>query len=52
MPPDVRRRLVNWGYAICDTALRAHFAADAQRLYGISIAQPAEGLPYPGAGLG
>jgi NTE family protein len=24
MAPDLQERLINWGYAICDTALRAH----------------------------
>lgn len=25
--PDLQKRLVNWGYAVCDTALRAHLNA-------------------------
>jgi NTE family protein len=25
MPAELQERLINWGYAICDTALRRHF---------------------------
>jgi NTE family protein len=25
LPPDLQERLINWGYAICDTAVRKHF---------------------------
>jgi NTE family protein len=39
---QVQERLINWGYAICDTALRAHVVQGA----------PAGTLPYPQAGLG
>jgi NTE family protein len=38
--------LINWGYVVCDTALRAHAAADLKGGYGIEV-QPAHGLPYP-----
>jgi NTE family protein len=38
----VQRRLVNWGYAICDTAMRKHVVPGAAR--------SAE-LPYPEAGV-
>ena len=34
-------RLINWGYAICDAALRAHVDP---------AAAPPAGFPYPGAG--
>ena len=37
MPKDVQRRLINWGYAICDTGLRAYVEP------GLSQS----GLPYP-----
>ncbi|HUB07455.1 MAG TPA: patatin-like phospholipase family protein [Myxococcales bacterium] len=37
-----QERLVNWGYTICDTALRAHVAPGT----------PAGRLPYPEAGFG
>jgi NTE family protein len=38
----LQRRLINWGYVICDTALRAH----------VDPAQPPGRLPYEDAGLG
>lgn len=41
--PVVQERLVNWGYAVCDAALRRH--VDSQ------LAPPV-GFPYPDAGLG
>jgi NTE family protein len=38
-----QQRLINWGYAICDAAMRAHVVPDA----------PApSGFPYPAAGVG
>jgi NTE family protein len=42
--PDVtQQRLINWGYAICDAAMRAHVITDA----------PAPGgFPYAAAGVG
>ena len=39
---DVQERLINWGYAVCDAALRRH--VDPQ------IDKPA-GFPYPAAGV-
>jgi NTE family protein len=42
MPEDLQERLINWGYAICDAALRKHFDQ--------SIARP-KGFPYPGRGV-
>lgn len=39
----VQQRLINWGYAICDAAMRSHVAEDAP---------PPEGFPYPGAAVG
>jgi NTE family protein len=38
-----QERLVNWGYAICDTALRKHVE---------DTLEPPEEFPYPGAGVG
>jgi NTE family protein len=38
----LQKRLINWGYVICDTALRAH----------VDPSQPAGRLPYEEAGLG
>lgn len=41
--PDARQeQLINWGYAICDTALRAH----------VEPGLPRGKLPYPVSGLG
>jgi NTE family protein len=41
---DVQQeRLINWGYAVCEVALRRHVAADPP--------VPA-GFPFPAAGLG
>jgi NTE family protein len=47
MPLDVQNRLMNFGYAICDAALRAHIGADLQRKLGIQIAETAR-FPFPG----
>jgi NTE family protein len=41
-----QERLINWGYAICDTALRRHCPA----LDGLAVGTP-PGMPYPNAGL-
>ena len=38
----VQERLINWGYAICDAAMRTWVVAHA----------PAGSFPYPDAGLG
>ena len=46
MPRDVQRRLINWGYAICDAALRKHCAGLFAR-----VVEP-EGLPYPAEKFG
>ncbi len=39
---DVQERLINWGYAVCDAALRRHYIPH--------LARPT-GFPYPGAGV-
>lgn len=41
LPEERRKQLINWGYAICDTALRSH----------VEAALPAPALPYPDAPL-
>ena len=41
MPEDVQERLINWGYAVCDAALRSHVNP--------SLRAPT-GFPYPNAG--
>jgi NTE family protein len=43
MPNQLQERLINWGYAVCDAAMRAH--ADP------SLPAP-PGFPYPRAGTG
>jgi len=47
MPRDQQNRLMNWGYAICDAALRAHISAELQQKLGIAISAPT-GFPFPG----
>jgi len=41
----VQEKLINWGYAIADTALRTHFGPALQSRYSVSITAPA-GFPY------
>jgi len=48
MPVDVQNRLMNWGYAICDAALRAHIDAALQTKLGFQIAETST-FPFPGA---
>jgi NTE family protein len=43
LEPRAQERLINWGYAIADTAIRKWVAPDLQ---------PPTGFPYPGAGVG
>lgn len=40
MGEGLQERLINWGYAVCDAALRKHYRPDLG---------PPTGLPYPGA---
>jgi len=40
---DIKERLINWGYAVCDAAMRKHVQAD--------LPAPA-GFPYPEVGIG
>jgi len=47
MPRDVQNRLMNWGYAVCDAALRAHISPELQQKLGIQIAPPTA-FPFPG----
>jgi len=46
MPPDVQNRLMNWGYAICDAALRAHIDVNLQAKLEIQITDPNK-FPFP-----
>ena len=41
MDPTLQERLINWGYAVSDTALRAHYTADL----------PKGALPFVAAGI-
>ena len=41
-PSRLQERLINWGYAVCDAALRKHVRPD--------LPAPAD-FPYPGAGV-
>jgi NTE family protein len=47
MPRDVQDRLMNWGYAVCDAALRAHIDGALQTKLGVAIGTPG-GFPFPG----
>jgi NTE family protein len=42
MNDELQERLINWGYAVCDAALRRHVDA--------TLAKP-PGFPYPAAGV-
>lgn len=42
MPPDLQERLINWGYAVCDAALRKHVNGE--------LSAP-EDLPYREVGI-
>jgi NTE family protein len=43
MPDDLQERLINWGYAVCDAAIRAHVERTAP---------PPQDFPYPASGVG
>lgn len=43
MEAELQRQLINWGYAVCDAAMRAHVQKD--------LPAPA-GFPYPQEGIG
>ena len=43
VPPAIQQRLINWGYAICDAAMRAFVE---------KTAPPPAGFPYPAQGVG
>ncbi|CAO4171667.1 patatin-like phospholipase family protein [Methylorubrum populi] len=47
MPEALQDRLINWGYAIADAALRTKYAADLRATHGIDIPDP-PGFPRPG----
>jgi NTE family protein len=47
MQRDVQDRLMNWGYAICDAALRTHVDVDLQAKLKIEI-RPTNQFPFAG----
>jgi NTE family protein len=47
MPRDVQNRLMNWGYAVCDAAMRAHIDPALQATLDIRIVDP-DKFPFPG----
>jgi NTE family protein len=47
MPQLLQNKLMNWGYAICDAAFRAHIDAALQQKIGIRIAPPTK-FPFEG----
>lgn len=47
MPRNVQDRLMNWGYAICDAALRAHVDAALQSKLSVKIDLPTK-FPFEG----
>ncbi|MGY3505205.1 patatin-like phospholipase family protein [Bradyrhizobium sp. USDA 4471] len=42
MPRNLQDRLMNWGYAICDAALRAHIDPALQTKLGVAITPPTQ----------
>jgi NTE family protein len=42
LPPRVVDRLINWGYAVADAAIRSHYLPNAE---------PPKAFPYPNAPL-
>jgi len=47
MPRDQQNRLMNWGYAICDAAVRKHISAALQSKLKIKIVET-KTFPFPG----
>jgi NTE family protein len=47
MPRDVQNHLMNWGYAVCDAAMRAHIDPALQATLDIRIVDP-DKFPFPG----
>ena len=40
MPRNLQDRLMNWGYAVCDAALRSHVDAALQAKIGVVVDEP------------
>lgn len=47
MPRNLQDRLMNWGYAVCDAALRAHVDPALQAKLGVTITPPVN-FPFSG----
>jgi NTE family protein len=47
MPSNLQDRLMNWGYAVCDAALRAHIDSSLQAKLGVTINPPTK-FPFAG----
>lgn len=47
MPPELQERLINWGYAVCDAALRTHVDPTLQCPAGFPYAVAGVGRPFP-----
>jgi NTE family protein len=47
MDDRLQERLINWGYAVCDTAIRKHCLPFLGKKYGLKIKEP-KGFSYPG----
>lgn len=50
MEVGVQERLINWGYAICDAALRKHCGEFLLKEYDIKVPDPRQ-LPFPVRGI-
>ncbi len=50
LEPEIQKRLINWGYAVCDTALRTHMAGLLKDQFGILLERPVN-FPYPGSAV-
>src|SRR5262249_28663199 len=45
---ELQKRLINWGYAVCDAALRKHVGDLLKNQFGTVLKRPAD-FPYPDA---
>jgi NTE family protein len=50
LPDCLQARLINWGYAVCDAALRAYCREVLQTEFNVTLHVPA-GFPYRDAGV-
>jgi NTE family protein len=47
MPTNVQNKLMNWGYSVCDAALRSHLSPSLQQKLDVAIDEP-KNFPFPG----